>query len=171
MYRYDESTQYYLRATWDEERQTRTLGLLVFDQRKMTLPLGGRSRHRQRRARLAAGGPVRAARFWWSSEATWQPIGPELDAGKISDDYGNWASPGLSLEWLVRTSSDRSSPPILFVHLRSGSLEIYHGMSRFTCDGEFSIAGLVGVAEDPSSLPSTRQGPLRTGFCGPSGNS
>ena len=90
IYRYDESAQYYLRATWDEDRRTRTLGLLVFDQKEMTLPLGrdevdiGSGELRlQLTVRFAA------ARFWWSrEERPWQAIGPELDAGKISDDYG-----------------------------------------------------------------------------------
>jgi xylan 1,4-beta-xylosidase len=90
IYRYDESVQYYLRATWDEDRGTRTLGLLVFDRKEMTLPLG--------RDEVDIGtGEVRlqltvrfaAAQFWWSrGDRPWQAIGPELDAGKISDDYG-----------------------------------------------------------------------------------
>jgi xylan 1,4-beta-xylosidase len=97
IYRYDETNQYYLRATWDEERKTRTLGLLVFDRGIMTLPLG--------RDEIDAGsGELRlklavrfsSAQFWWASQdGPWQRIGPELDAGKISDDYGGLGFTGV----------------------------------------------------------------------------
>ncbi len=90
IYRYDEATQYYLRLSWDEERGQRTLGLLVFDLKQFSLPLGRNE---------AAVGPGEVylrlkvnrsdAQFSWSQDRwTWHDIGPVLDAGKVSDDYG-----------------------------------------------------------------------------------
>jgi len=89
LYRYDESSQYYLRISWDEESQARTLGVLVFERGAMSLPLGNRE--------ISLGeGPARlrlvvrfaAAQFWWTQgDQPWRAIGPELDAGKLSDDY------------------------------------------------------------------------------------
>ena len=161
IYRYDESAQYYLRATWDEDRRTRTLGLLVFDRKEMTLPLGrdevdiGSGELRlQLTVRFAA------ARFWWSrGERPWQAIGPELDAGKISDDYGGLGFTGAFVGMACQ-DLQRQEFPADFASFtyEVGSLEIYHGMSRFTCDGEFSIAGLVGGRRRPilSSLDSPR---------------
>lgn len=90
VYRYDETNQFYLRATWDQDRGARTLGLMVFDQKVMSLPLGNDEID-------IGSGPIRlrlsvrfsSARFSWSKEdGPWHEVGPELDAGKISDDYG-----------------------------------------------------------------------------------
>jgi len=90
IYRYDESNQYYLRASWNEERKTRTLGLLVFDRKVMTLPLGRNEvdiGSGEVRLRLTVRYAV--AQFWWTKgNQPWQTVGPELDAGVISDDWG-----------------------------------------------------------------------------------
>ena len=90
IYRYDETNQYYLRITWDDRRSKRTLGLMVFDKGVMALPLGTEEID-------VGSGPIflrlkvdfaRAVFSWSRDGASWQNVGPELDAGKISDEYG-----------------------------------------------------------------------------------
>jgi xylan 1,4-beta-xylosidase len=40
LYRYNEENQYYLRVTFDEEKQQKCLGLLLFDNGNFSMPLG-----------------------------------------------------------------------------------------------------------------------------------
>jgi xylan 1,4-beta-xylosidase len=90
LYRYDETSQYYLRLTHDPERRTRTLGLMVFDQGKFSLPLGSDEVDvgtGEVRLRLVV--RFASARFSWTrGNQPWRSVGPELDAGKLSDDFG-----------------------------------------------------------------------------------
>lgn len=87
LYRYDERSQFYLRVSHDE-RIGRCLGLLVLERGAFRMPLGDHETP-------LPPGPVhlrvetrfRETRFSYSLNGMdWTPVGPELDAGVLSDD-------------------------------------------------------------------------------------
>jgi len=88
--RYDERHQAYARLSWDEERATRTLGLLVFVGGAFAMPLGPDEIDvgPQGPVGLRAEGEGRNLRFSWEQEpGRWQTFGPTFDLARFSDEH------------------------------------------------------------------------------------
>lgn len=90
MVRYDERNQTYARITWDEERQTRTLGLLAFEAGRFSMPMGdkeidvGHSGIVQLRVTM----DHRDLKYSWSSaNGDWEELGPVFDTARLSDEH------------------------------------------------------------------------------------
>jgi xylan 1,4-beta-xylosidase len=86
---YDTRTYYYLRVTFDESRG-RVLGIVQTDDGNYTeLPESQMVIDEWHDVYLRARIDRERLRFFASGDGeTWQPIGPALDATKLSDDYG-----------------------------------------------------------------------------------
>jgi xylan 1,4-beta-xylosidase len=86
---YDTRTHYYLRITHDETRG-KVLGIVLTDDGKYDeLTDGQLSIANWKRCHLRAVIDCQRLQFSASAEGrNWQPVGPSLDASKLSDDYG-----------------------------------------------------------------------------------
>ena len=91
--RYDEYNQYYLRVTWDEKRNTRTLGIAAFDDGRFTMPLGKEEMpvpDSVQTIRLKAEVDRDALIFSYSFDGeTFSKIGGTFDYAILSDEYAN----------------------------------------------------------------------------------
>jgi xylan 1,4-beta-xylosidase len=88
--RYDERHQAYARVTWDEERQTRTLGLLAFDGGHFTMPLDQEEIDVGHSGilRLRVAMDHRDLKFSWSgADGDWTDFGPTFDTARFSDEH------------------------------------------------------------------------------------
>lgn len=88
--RYDEATQYILRIQGDGQGG-QSLGIIVFDQQRINLPLAEQEVPVDgSQLWLAVRMDYRTLQFEWSQDGSaWQTIGPELDASKLSDEYAH----------------------------------------------------------------------------------
>ena len=137
-YRYDENKWYYLRISWDEAKQARTLGLLVCDSGKFSMPLG------REEIVLPEDGPVTLGlvvdytelRFYWSLPGgDRQEFPGTFDASILSDDYG---SLGFTGAFVGMTCQD----------LRRR--HVYADFSRFSYEG-LEDAHPAGAVQRPAS--------------------
>lgn len=89
IYRYNEENQYFLRLAYNEEKGCNTLGVLMFDKFRFSMPLG--------EAEIPVAGDTvhlklvmegRYGAFWYSEDgAEYREIPCRVDAVKLSDEY------------------------------------------------------------------------------------
>ena len=91
--RYDEYNQYYLSVTWDEKRKKRTLGIVVFDNSRFSMPLGKNEipvDDSVQTIRLKAEVHEDRLTFGYSfGGETFSRIGEHFDYTILSDEYAN----------------------------------------------------------------------------------
>ncbi len=88
--RYDERHQAYARVSWDDERRTRTLGLLVYEGGRFSMPLAEHEVDLGKTGaiQLKATGTYRDLQFAWSGvDNVWKEFGPVLDLARFSDEH------------------------------------------------------------------------------------
>ncbi|WP_304224652.1 glycoside hydrolase family 43 protein [Gracilinema caldarium] len=89
IYRYDESNWYYLRTSWDEKRQQHTLGLLLMDNGKFSMPIVDEPLIPSHKVYLKLKVQKSDAQWFWSLDGSaWNQIGNTYDASILSDEYG-----------------------------------------------------------------------------------
>jgi xylan 1,4-beta-xylosidase len=77
-------------VSWDEERRTRTLGLLVYEGGQFLMPLGDHEIDLGKTGviQLRATGSSRDLQFAWSGvDGAWKDFGPAIDLAKFSDEH------------------------------------------------------------------------------------
>ncbi len=86
--RYDDDNQYYLRMSYDDERNSRVLGLLLFDNKRFSMPLQTEIMITSPRVYLKVQMKYQDIQFFYSvNSKSWKAIGPKLDAGVLSDEH------------------------------------------------------------------------------------
>ena len=88
IYRYDEENQYFLRVAYDEEKNRKTLGILIFDKSRFAMPLGDHEIPVGDEVHLKVSMNGRYGAFSYSTDGkTYHEIPYRLDAAKLSDEY------------------------------------------------------------------------------------
>ena len=91
--RYNEKNQYYLRLSRDEQSDNNTLGIIIFKEGRMEMPVSSEVTVTSNRIYLSVEMADRVIQFYYSIDRkNWQPIGPELDSkflsGEMADPMG-----------------------------------------------------------------------------------
>jgi xylan 1,4-beta-xylosidase len=85
--RYDDGNQYYLRLSKDDNGNS-SLGILVYDRKRFTMPVQPEPAIAGGRVYLAVQTVYNSIQFYYSiDKENWRSIGPILEAKVLSDDY------------------------------------------------------------------------------------
>src|SRR5665648_91907 len=88
--RYNEKNQYYLRLSRDEQSGSNVLGIIIFKEGRMEMPVSPEVIVTDNRIYLSVEMADRVIQFYYSIDRkNWQPIGSELDSKFLSDEMAD----------------------------------------------------------------------------------
>ncbi len=120
IYRYDENNWYYLRISWDEAAEKRTLGILAMNAGKFSMPLSQEVVLTDGILYLKLDVNFSNAQFYYSyDQKQWYAIGPVLDASILSDEYDGLGFTGAFVGISCQDMKKRNSTAdFLFFHYK-----------------------------------------------------